>query len=142
MEYFRIKNWEKYQHRDATRNKGMPWIKFYTSALSDYKMRQLSPCQFGLWSRLVLLVGEIGNYVPLDQRYLRTSLAPVNFRKPLDLGFMFELGLIEKIDASLDQTRPERPDQSMAPARELGPIGGPLAHSKNYEKFKEAIKSI
>src|SRR3954468_13121101 len=111
MEYFRIRNWEKYQHRDATRNKGMPWIKFYTSALNDHKLSQLSPSEFGIWARLMLLTGEIGNFIPLDLPWLRPRLAPVKFHKALDLGFMFELGLIEKIPASLDQTRPERPDQ-------------------------------
>jgi hypothetical protein len=112
MEYFRIKNWDKYQHRDATRNGPMPWIKLYVSALHDHKSKKMSPSQFGLWCRLLLITGELGNKIPLDPPFLRSSLAPLNFRHRLDLQFMWDLGLIEKWSAGLDEDKTKTKTQT------------------------------
>lgn len=102
MEYFRIKNWDKYQHRDATRNGRMPWFKVYCDILDDPKLCSLSPPQMGILVRTWALAAALSNKIPLDRPYLRPRLAPVKYKKALDLQFMWDLGLIEKWDASLD----------------------------------------
>lgn len=131
MEYFRIKNWDRYQHKDAIRHGRMPWVKFYTSILMDQKMQNLSPSEFGLWARLVLLVGEIGNKVPLDQRYLRACLAPAHFPKRLDLSFMRSLDLIEDWTAGLDIDEDKTKTQTKTFARTSAPKKQPT----NYQDF-------
>ena len=102
MEYFRIKNWDKYQHRDATRNGRMPWFKVYCDILDDPKICSLSPPEMGILVRTWALAGALNNKIPLDRPYLRPRLAPVKYKKALDLQFMWDLDIIEAWTASLD----------------------------------------
>lgn len=109
MEYFRIKNWNRYQHRDATRNGHMPWVKLYTNILRDEKMMQMTAYQFAIWVQLIALAGEKCNRLPLDQRTLRALMLPDRARKKLKLQFLWDLDLIElwscQPEASLDKDK-------------------------------------
>lgn len=102
MEYFRIKNWEKYQHRDASRYGRMPWIKLHTSMLTDQKIYNMTPLEGWTWVNLLLLTGEIGNKIPLDVPWLRARLPLARSHKALDLAYLWKLGLIEEWTAGLD----------------------------------------
>jgi hypothetical protein len=93
MKYFRIKNWDKYQHRDH--QKTMPWIKLYQNILDDPKMFDLSCHKVGVWCKLMLLCARVGNELSASQPYLRSKL---NCSKPVDLALFEELGLIEFFD--------------------------------------------
>lgn len=90
MKYFRIKNWEKYQHRDH--KKSMPWIKLYQSILDDPKMIKLSTYNLGVWCKLMLSCARVDNELIPDQFYLKSRL---NLKRPVDLALFASLGLIE-----------------------------------------------
>lgn len=93
--YFRIKNWDKYQHRDH--KKYMPWIKFYVSQLDDEITSNLSLEDFGFWSRLLLHCSKISNRLSIDYRLLSKNLGIYHVKsvkKKMDL--LESLGLVER----------------------------------------------
>lgn len=112
MDYFRVKNWDKYQHRDALRGLGpMPWIRVQTSILSDDKIIKLTAHQKYLWFIVLLTAGTTRNRVGTDCVHIAHTMGT---RRLPNIQFMWDLGLIEPYDAS--QRREGR--SAAAPLRE------------------------
>lgn len=120
----------------------MPWIKSYTSQLHDPKLRNFTAAEFGIWSKLLLLCGSIGNLIPHDHRYLRAALQLSDYRFRLPLQKFEELGLIEKISASLDKKERKKEQIPQAEGRSRGSVKDPTAPPKNYEEFKKSLNKI
>lgn len=97
MKYFRIKNWEKYQHKDTKRFRGpMKWIRFETSIIDDYKTRTMNTHDRLTWMLLLALAGRTCNRVASSPDFLRSILG---LRKKPNLRLFEELDLIEHIEA-------------------------------------------
>jgi len=98
MEYFRIKNWEKYQHRDAVRRTGpMLFIRIDVNILWDEKMFKLTPIQQLTWFKLLLYSGQTRNKLEYNSVFLKRVL---NLHRKPNLLLFDELGLIEPWSAS------------------------------------------
>lgn len=98
MKYFRIKNWEKYQTRDALRRSGpMLFIRLDVGSLWDQKILSLPPMQQLAWYRLLQYAGFTHNRVEQDAIFLRRVL---NLKQKPNLALFAELGLIEDFVAS------------------------------------------
>lgn len=98
MDYFKIKNWDKYQHRDALRGDGpMKFIRMDVAMIWDQKLHKLTPNQQLTWYKLLLYSGQTRNKLEYNSAFLKQVLM-LN-RKP-NLALYEDLGLIERIDAS------------------------------------------
>jgi len=94
VRYFRIKNWEKYQHRDH--EKTMPWIKLYTHMLSDPEFMLLKEGSRLAWVLLLLYCGSAENKFPHSAAFLRARLG---LKRLPDLALFESFGWIEEIPA-------------------------------------------
>ncbi len=106
VQYFRIKNWEHYQHRDH--KKSWPWIKLYVSLLDDEKFNYLSENYQLFWIKLLMLSGRNGNEFVWDSKRLRKLLHTNSYIK---LEKFEELQLIEKYT-----TRSGRAEDAVSPS--------------------------
>lgn len=98
MKYFRIKNWDKYQHRDTSRFHGpMKWIKLHTTILNDDKMFGLSTHDRLTWVLLLLLAGRTLNRLARDSAWIKHEL---HLKWEPNLALFEELGFIEDCVAS------------------------------------------
>lgn len=111
MQYFRIKNYSKYQH---FKNRGsVPWIKVYRAILRDYEFCQLTDIQKGHWLMILLLASEklepdlsrpptegqqqlnTHRALPYDPSYVRRA---INSTSRVNLNVFLDKGFIELID--------------------------------------------
>lgn len=94
MEYFRVKNWERFQHY---KRRNPPWIKLYTHLLDDYEFGSLGDASKLLALFILMLAAKANNKLPLDPHWLqrRTGL-----EQTPDLEPLFGIGFIVKLDAS------------------------------------------
>jgi hypothetical protein len=88
MKYFRVVNWEKYQHY---KDRAPKWIKVYSDIFSDFNFLQLTDSErfhlIGLW----ILASKLNNKIPVDQAYIKAqifSTSKVNLEKLETLGFI------------------------------------------------------
>lgn len=91
LQYFRIKNWEKYQSRDH--KKSMPWFKLYTGVFDDAKIMNLGDNHKLVWIGLLISAAQGGNELPWSSRRLRSKLG---FSCFVNLDLFESLGLIER----------------------------------------------
>lgn len=67
MEYFSVRNLEKFQHYGK---RNPPWVKLHKEFITHYDLRNL-PVQSRLFFACSwLLASEMGNQIPLDYKYL------------------------------------------------------------------------
>lgn len=104
VEYFRIKNWEKYQHHDH--KKTMPWVKYHVSLLDDPTFASLDQLHKLTWTLLLLLCGRTSNELLYSSAWIKLKLGLS--RKP-DLALFESLGLIEKIPTGRAAVEPPLP---------------------------------
>ena len=102
MEFFRVTNWDQYQHykdRDPT------WIKLYARLLDDYAFATLP--DNGKWHLIgiFLLASKQGNRIPGDPRWVRKKIAA---RTRVDLEALLAAGFIEE-DANDPLAEAEQP---------------------------------
>ncbi len=91
MEYFAVKNFERFQHY---RDRNPAWIKLYQTALHDYEMSLLTDSQrWHLWA-IWLLAARVQNRVPMDPAWVRRAIGATSAVK---LSRFLDLGLIEII---------------------------------------------
>lgn len=101
VKYFRIRNWEKYQHPDTKRYPGpLKWIRFETSILDCDKTAHLSTHDRLTWILLLAFSGRTQNKMKQNETYIRKRLGLS--RRP-NLALFEELGLIESFEASAEQ---------------------------------------
>ena len=148
MEYFRIKNWEKYQHSDCKRyNNGLPWIKLHTDIIIDEKTRQLCTNLRLTWILLLAYSGRTRNKLVHNSKFLMQVLG---LKQKPDLAVLLELGLIEPWTASLKQAerrakiREEkiRVDKKVRQAPLNPPKGSSSAGTKNPKKKNKPVRKV
>lgn len=76
-QFYRIKNFEKYQHSDH--KKSMPWVKLWVSILDDAKFNSLSESAQLLFLKLLCLAGRSSNYFLLTSHTLRYLIPATKF---------------------------------------------------------------
>lgn len=133
MEYFRIKNWEKYQHRDAIRGHGsMSWIRVQVDILDDPKLFHLSEHDRLTWILLLLYSGRTRNRLKRDSAYIKHQL---HLKWLPNLALFEELGLIETFDASsLPADCQPREEKRTAEQEKRGPAAQHMTSEKTTAK--------
>jgi hypothetical protein len=92
MEFFRVKNYDKYQQFKRERP---PWIKFYCSTLRDPTIADLSLKARAVYFELLLLAAELQNKIPLSTTYIQQSLfIPKNESLQPLLDELFKTGFL------------------------------------------------
>jgi len=95
VQYFRIKNWDKYQKFKFKQSwTSQQYVLFATSFLDDPKTCHLSEHLRLSWVVLMLLAGRHQNRLRYDSGWCQ---AGGRLRKPVDLALFESLGLIEKV---------------------------------------------
>ena len=104
VEYFRVTNWEKYQHSDH--KKSMPWIKLHTCLLEDDKFNFLDQTTQLFYVKLLLLAARTSNKIPAVGNYIgrRVGLGR-GYNVARVLKKLEQFQMIEKIGAVEDLNR-------------------------------------
>jgi len=93
MEFFRVTNWDQYQHY---KDRDPAWIKLYARLLDDYGFATLPDNSKWHLVGIFLLASKQGNRIPGDPRWVRKKIAA---RTRVDLEGLLAAGFIEE-DAS------------------------------------------
>lgn len=128
MEYFRVVNFEKYQHY---KKRSPPWIKLHRRVLQNYKIGKLPDATkahiFSIW----VLASEHNNVLPWDDEWI---LRKINANSKVDLELLESVKLIEKIR----KTRKRSASKTLAPKTETeGETEGETEAKREREKRKE-----
>ncbi len=107
MQYFRIKNWDKYQKPKRNQVGQMDYLCLYTSTLDDPKIAQMSLNQFALWVRLLLVARRVDNKLSSNEAWLRLRVGSPGTHRRLNLQFLWDLGLLEAISIDPEERRGE-----------------------------------
>lgn len=106
----RIRNWDKYQHRDAHRSDlTPPWIKSYTRQLADEDYLDLTFHQRGVLHGLRLEYARAGRDLPDNTLTLTRRLGQKVMRR--DLNALNHAGFIELVPAQ--SQLPATPEQNL-----------------------------
>lgn len=92
MKYFRVKNWDSYQHY---KDRSPPWIKLHREMLSSQTWVMLDDDKKALAVACMLLAAATDNKIPFDAAYVQR----VAYLKSLpDFSQLLEFDFIEIID--------------------------------------------
>jgi len=91
MEYLRIRKWSEFQQCD----KNAPWVKLYTSALSNFDFMTLDDNERLAFLLLLLWTGIHGNKIPKDTK---TFTAIFLLSNPLSFDKLIDKRLLEQWD--------------------------------------------
>jgi len=94
MDYFTIKNWDKFQHY---KDRMPPWIKLHRELLNNYEFTRLQDASKLHLMLLWLLASQTDNKLPVDPEWLKNAL---HIDTSPDLEALFNAGFIE-IDSAL-----------------------------------------
>lgn len=136
MNFFRIKNYEKYQ---GTRTgDGKPWIKLHKKLRHDWAYGQLHDSHKAAFVHLLLTADEVNNRFPCDSRALRKQLV---LNSNVKIEVFEKVGLIEIIvDPSQTKKLPRidknRLDKIRIDKRERKKTSLDTYHDLFFEKFK------
>jgi len=104
MRYFRIKNWEKFQHYSE---RNPPWIKLYNNLLDSYEFSQLSDASKGHLVAIWLLASRSKNKLPWDEKWLATKISAsskINLTQLLQFGFIEEIQALPSTESDASNT--------------------------------------
>ena len=121
MEFFRVTNWDQYQHY---KDRDPAWIKLYARLLDDYGFATLPDNSKWHLVGIFLLASKQGNRIPGDPRWVRKKIAA---RTRVDLEALLAAGFIEE-------------DASTAPA-DCAPPAIPEKESESEERREERLLS-
>ena len=88
MQYFSIKNWDKYQHY---KDRNPPWIKLNREVIDDYDICRLQDASRLLQILLWVLASQTNNRIPNDPEWIQNRLnlnTKVNLKELIDKGFI------------------------------------------------------
>ncbi len=132
MQYFKVRNWERYQRYDRNKVAPPPWIRVYTSTLTDPQTALLSDARFGQLVRLWTVACLQQNRLPFHDGMVRKM---TGCGKSLRLQHFLDAGLIElytDCTQSVDKLYPsggqgkaekKRENPERAPARSKAEAG-------------------
>lgn len=92
MRYFRVRNWEKFQHY---KGRSPAWIKLHAGILTDYEFGCLQDASKLHLMLIWVLASKTGNRVPADEGWLGRTLG---LRGPVELGPLIDGGFLEMED--------------------------------------------
>jgi len=134
MEFFRVTNWDQYQHykdRDPT------WIKLYARLLDDYAFATLPDNTKWHLIGIFLLASKQGNRIPGDPRWVRKKIAA---RTRVDLDALLAAGFIEEdastVLAEAEQVAiPEKESESEERRERLLSAGADVGVENSFQEF-------
>jgi len=91
-EYFRIRNFEKFQHY---KHRNPPWIKLYRDLWRDIEFSRLSDSSKAHLIGMFMLASRTGNKIPFDSAWLARELATtekVDFAALIKSNFLIPVG--------------------------------------------------
>jgi len=94
MEFFRIKNYEKYQAKKSDRN-SLPWIMLHKKLINDWAYGELSVGERLMYIHMLLVADSVNNKFPRDIKWLHRKLqvkAPLKIEKFEKLGLIYFIG--------------------------------------------------
>lgn len=97
MQYFSVKNWEKFQHY---KDRNPPWIKLHKEVLDDYEMSMLQDASKLLLILLWVLASQLNNRIPNDPDWLQKRLSvhtKINIKELIDKGYL----ILEQNDSNV-----------------------------------------
>ena len=134
MEFFRVTNWDQYQHY---KDRDPAWIKLYARLLDDYGFATLPDNSKWHLVGIFLLASKQGNRIPGDPRWVRKKIAA---RTRVDLEALLAAGFIEE-DASTAPADcappaiPEKESESEERRERLSSAGADLEVENSFQKF-------
>jgi len=94
MRFFRVKNWEIYQHY---KDRSPPWIKLYNSILEDYEFSCLHDASKLHLILIWALASRNKNKLPMDSGWIKQK---IGVTENVDLEALLQLGFIELIPSN------------------------------------------
>ena len=91
-QFFRVKNFEKYQHYA---DRSPPWIKLYNSILDSYSYYKLSDTSRSHLIAIMLLASRTNNKLPYDEKWIRET---IRAKSRVMLQPIFDADFLEFID--------------------------------------------
>lgn len=92
MRYFRIKNYERFQHYKSKQEQSAPtWIKLHRSLLSDYEFGQLSDISKAHLMLIWLLASQTKGRLPHDPRWVADKIGATS---KVDLECLIAAGFL------------------------------------------------
>jgi len=104
QKYFRVRNYDDYQHYGKHREGGErwstpKWIKLHNSVLTDYDFTRLPDHTKFHITAIWLLASQMQNKLPLDPQWIGMRINATEF---IDLDALLEGGFIEIIEINQD----------------------------------------
>ena len=103
MDFFRIKNFEKYNGKPGTGSRA--WVKIHKKIIVDYEYAQLHDSHKATFLHLCLNADAVDNRFPYDTRAIKRQC---NLNSNVNLDILEKAGFIEKIS----QKNPIRQDKT------------------------------
>lgn len=122
--YFRVKNFERFQHY---KDRNPVWIKFYNELLDDYEFGRLSDASKWHLCAIWLLASRYNNRVPLDSKWIQGR---INATDKVDLNALEKAGFIERITDDI-------PEEIQCRSNLLAETEKPAMPEKEREREKE-----
>ena len=94
MDYFRVRNFEKYQPKRKTKH--APWVCLYVNWTNAWAVGQLHDSYKAHWIGLICVAHTTNNQIPYDAVWIKKRCG---FSSPVKIELFEKLGLIEKLDA-------------------------------------------
>jgi len=114
VQYYRIKNWQKYQYGSGEpRYEKLPWIKLHRDLINSRMWIKANPTQRSLAIVLLVSCDSCGQFAS-DLRHISALFGSNSrsIRVQFALNFLLEMGFIELIDESERQlSSPRRSDK-------------------------------
>jgi len=123
MDYFKVKNLEKYQHYT---DRCPPWIKLHRSVFQDYEFTELTDSSKLQLVLIWLLASQVDNKLPVSESWIKKQ---IGVSTPVNLKPLFNGGFIELIhDAS------EGVEGMLATCKQgVEGVGGTEAYTTTYK---------
>ena len=151
MNYFRVCNWERFQHY---KDRSPPWIKLYTWVLEKYEFTELPDDSKAHLLLIWILSSRLKNRLPWNPKWIAKQISatrPVNLERLATAGFIeLEQDASAMLATSKQDARPEREteerrgrdreeaeaDTSVGQGPTNAQNGGPAV--SDFDQFKEA----
>ncbi len=88
MQYFSVRNFEKYQHGHT---RDYPWIKLHKSIINDHDFMRLPEVNRWHYLGLLVVASQTNNCIPLDVPYLKNML---HCQDQMELTPLFKAGFL------------------------------------------------
>lgn len=128
MKYFRIKNWDTYQHY---KDRSPPWIKLHRELLTSETWVSLDDAGRVLAIAIMMLAAATGNKIPHNPAYVRRA---AYLNSDPDFSALFDMGFIEIIEENTEVASTKQADARPEESRE--------EESREEEKRSVKISSL